>query len=78
MNLLVETNYANSPVVVWRNKEHYIDTYRDARYPGVTFIQAVRRGHVYFRERALDNDERPGFSAPERIIYLMKQELLNP
>lgn len=75
MNLRVETHYANSPVVVWRNKEHYIDTYRDARYPGVTFIEVIRAGQVYLRERALNKDERPGYSSPERIIYLMRTEL---
>ena len=66
----VETHYSGSPVVVWKNREHYIDVRTDIRTPWQHNIEVVRCGQVYRRESVLIEQ------APERICELMQEELL--
>ena len=63
----VEADIGGSNVVVWINPSLYIDARKDIRYPGVSFIEVVRNGHVVQDKTAIEKD------APETIIELMKE-----
>lgn len=65
----VETHYAGSPCVIWKNNEHYIDVRTDLRTPWQHNIEVVRNGRVYRSESVLIEQ------APERICELMREEL---
>lgn len=69
MNLRVDTHIAGSKVVVWRNREHYIDAREDYRFPKYNFIEVVHSGRVRIRELVHVD------ASPERIIELMRNEL---
>jgi hypothetical protein len=60
---------AGSHVVVYLTEGHdpaYIDVQKDAREPGMSFIELVSQGHVRYEEVIRDD------LAPERIVQIMK------
>lgn len=68
--LTVATHHSGSYVVVFKNREHYIDVRRDVRHPTNSFIEVVRCGQVIHRSVTFND------FAPKRIIELIKEYLL--
>ncbi len=56
-----------SKIVIWRNREHYIDVKNDVRPDRIPVAECVRNGRVY---------RRTGVTKPEQVIKLIKEELL--
>lgn len=72
MPLTVRTDIGGSKLVIFKHLEHYIDVKATGRpLAHFTYIECVRQGRVYLR------DTVPDHCAPERIVELMRQELLS-
>ncbi len=66
----VHTGIGGSHLVVQLRPNHfeyYIDSRKDVRYPGWSFIEVVRQGQVRLHDSVRDSE------APERIIKLMRE-----
>ena len=70
MTLRVETHYAGSRCVVWRNREHYVDVRKDTRSDRYEVAECVRYGQVYRRVH-IDM----AHDAPNQLLQLIREEL---
>ena len=77
--MLVASRIGDSYVVIYVDKDTYIDARKDRRYPAVSFIEVVRYGHVIYKATVPNTKTRSyNMDAPETIVCLMRNLTVNP